>query len=217
MGSSRPLLSRVSPVMLILVTVVFVTVAPFLSVWMEFAGAGLCCFLLALLAGTGWRFWGRYIKIALPLVVIAFAFNWVSDWIMGWISTGVFDREVALAAVWPAVIIGLRFSISIFFSLLLVHVCSHEELVWGLARLSDRIFRTPVVGEVIALAVLSVPFFAEALSRVKRFRDIPAAIAGVFAESQRIVSHPVKIGAKKPGWVLLSASIVVLAAAVVIK
>jgi len=217
MEKTRAPLSAFSPVMLILITVVLVAVVPFLTLWYEFAGAGLCCVILAILGYAGWKFWRRFFKIALPLVTAAFLFNWTNEWMISWISTGVLDRVAALEAIWPAVVISMRFGISIFFSLLLVHVCSRDELVWGLAKLSDRLFRTPVVGEVVALAVLSVPFFAESLSKVKRFRDIPEAIASVFTDAQSIVSHPVKTGAKKPGWLLFSASVLLLIASVIIR
>ncbi|MBD3286292.1 hypothetical protein GF359_07075 [candidate division WOR-3 bacterium] len=217
MSAVRSPLSRVTPVMLIIVTVILVALVPFLTSWIEFAVAGICCSVLAILGRTGWKFWKRYAKIALPFIIVAFIFNWVSGWVVVWVSAGVFNKGLVSDALLPSAMVGVRFGIGIFFSLLLVCVCTHEELIWGLARLSDRLFRTPVVGEVIALAVLSVPFFAEAFSRIKRLRDIPSAVASVFKESDKIVSHPVKIDARRPGWLLLSVSVAGLIAAIVVK
>lgn len=205
MTPNRGLLSRISPVMLIAVTILFITIVPFLSRWEEFAGAGALCVVLAFLGRAGWRFWGRYLKISLPLIVLSVFFNWF------------LNRSQGADAVWTASIIGARFALALFFSLLLVYVCTREELVWGLAKLSEKLFRRPVIGEVLALALLSIPFFLESLSKVKRWKEIPEAVAGVFGDAQGIVTHPIEIKGKQPGWVLFSASVVLLAAAVVVR
>lgn len=105
---------------------------------------------------------------------------------------------------------------ALFFSLLLVHVCTHEELVWGLGKLSEKLFRRPVIGEVLALALLSVPFFLDSLSKVRRWKDLPEAVARVFRDARNIAAHPVLITGKRPGWALLSVGILSLAAAVVV-
>jgi energy-coupling factor transporter transmembrane protein EcfT len=202
--TSSPL-SRVSPVMLIVVTILFIAIVPFLSGWYEFAGAGLLVLILAVLGKTGWRFWGRYLKISLPLVILSTFFNWL------------LNRSQGTDAVWSALTIGGRFALALFFSLLLVYICTHEELVWGLARLSLRLFRRPAIGEVLALALLSIPFFLESLSKVRRWKDLPKAVADVFSQSQGIVAHPIEVKGKRPGWLLLSAGVVLLAAAVVVR
>lgn len=159
----------------------------------------------AILGRAGWRFWGRYLKISLPLVVLSVFFNWF------------LNRSQGADALWSALTIGGRFALALFFSLLLVYVCTHEELVWGLARLSEKLFRRPVIGEVLALALLSIPFFLESLSKVKRWKEVPKAIGDVFGEAQGIVTHPIEITGKRPGWALLSVGIISLAAAVVVR
>ena len=205
MTPNRGLLSRISPVMLIAVTILFITIVPFLSRWEEFAGAGALCVVLAFLGRAGWRFWGRYLKISLPLIVLSVFFNWF------------LNRSQGADAVWTASIIGARFALALFFSLLLVYVCTRAELVWGLAKLSEKLFRRPVIGEVLALALLSIPFFLESLSKIRRWKDLPKAVASVFVEAQAIVTHPIRIIGKRPGWVLLSIGIFLLTLAVVVR
>jgi energy-coupling factor transporter transmembrane protein EcfT len=205
MSTTRPPLSRVSPVTLIAATILLIAIAPFCSRWYEFAAAGALCVVFAILGRAGWRFWGRYLKISLPLVVLSVFFNWF------------LNRSQGTDALWSALTIGGRFALALFFSLLLVYVCTHEELVWGLARLSEKLFRRPVIGEVLALALLSIPFFLESLSKVKRWKEVPKAIGDVFGEAQGIVTHPIEITGKRPGWALLSVGILSLAAAVVVR
>lgn len=205
MKKTHTLLSRISPVMLIVATILFISIVPFLSGWYEFAGAGLLVLILALLGQTRWRFWARYLKISLPLVILSTFFNWF------------LNRSQGMNAVWSALTTGGRFALAIFFSLLLVYICTHEELVWGLARLSERLFRRPIVGEVLALALLSIPFFLESLSKVRRWKDLPKAVADVFSQAQGIITHPIEIKGKRPGWLLLSAGVVLLTAAVVVR
>lgn len=218
MRKTRGLLSCISPVMLIVATILFIALAPFCSRWYEFAGAGLLVVVLSVLAGTGWRFWGRYLKISLPLIILSVFFNWALNLPDGiktlWSSSALFTNPANLQSFFQATAIGVRFGLAIFFSLLLVHVCTHRELVWGLAKLSGKLFRRPVIGEVLALALLSVPFFLQSLSGVRRWKDIPDAIAGVFHEARSIVSHPVEITGKRPGWLLLSTGVLLLATAV---
>lgn len=205
MSTARPPLSRVSPVTLIVATILLIAIAPFCSRWYEFAAAGALCVVFAILGRAGWRFWGRYLKISLPLIVLSVFFNWF------------LNRSQGADALWSALTIGGRFALALFFSLLLVYVCTHEELVWGLARLSEKLFRRPVIGEVLALALLSVPFFLDSLSRVRRWKDLPESVARVFREARSIVTHPIEITGKRPGWALLSVGILFLAAAVVVR
>lgn len=205
MSTTRSLLSRNSPVMLIVATILFISIVPFLSRWYEFAPAGLLVLILAVLGRAGWKFWGRYLKISLPLVILSTFFNWL------------LNRSQGIDAVWSALTTGGRFALALFFSLLLVHICTHEELVWGLARLSEKLFRRPIIGEVLALALLSIPFFLESLSKVRRWKDLPKAVADVFSQAQGIVTHPIEIKGKRPGWLLLSASVVLLTVAVVVR
>ncbi len=205
MSTTRPPLSRVSPVTLIVATILLIAIAPFCFRWYEFAAAGALCVVFAILGRAGWRFWGRYLKISLPLIVLSVFFNWF------------LNRSQGADALWSALTIGARFALALFFSLLLVYVCTHEELVWGLARLSDKLFRRPVIGEVLALALLSIPFFLESLSKVRRWKEVPEAVARVFREAQAIVTHPIRIIGKRPGWVLLSIGIFLLTLAVVVR
>lgn len=220
MKSRRSLLSRISPVMLILETVIFIVVVAFLERWEEFAAVGVLCVVLSLLGRTSVKFWVRYLKITLPLVLISVFFNWIIFLPSGFktlLNPGVFVQPENLEALWQAVKIGLRFGLALYFSLFLVHVCSHEELVWGLAKLSERFFRKPVIGEILALALLSVPFFLESLAKVRRWSKLPEAVAEVFREAQTIVSYPVEIKDKKPGWMLLAVSAAFLTMAVILK
>lgn len=214
-------LSGISPVMLIVVTILLIALVPFLGRWEEFAAAGILCVFLAVAGKTDGGFWLRFAKVSLPLVVLSAAFNWILLFEGGaktfFSFNWTFTDPRNLSVLWTALAIGARFALALFFSLLLVHVSTHQELIWGLGRLSDRIFSSPVTGEVLALALLSVPFFLESLSRIRRWREIPQAIADVFSEARTIVSHPVKIGRKRPGWVMLTVSVFLLTAAVVFR
>lgn len=198
-------LSRISPPMLIVSTLLFIALAPFLSRWFEFAGAGAVILASSILGRAGLRFWLRFAKIALPLVILSVLANWL------------INRSQGTTALWDAMAVGGRFAVAIFFSLLLVHVCTHQELVWGLGRLSDRLFKKPVIGEILALALLSVPFFMDSLSKVRKWNQIPKAVAKVFEKSRKITAHRIKITGKRPGWLLLASGVLMLAAAVVIR
>lgn len=220
MKSSHSLLSRISPVMLILVTIIFICVIAFLSRWEEYAAAGVLCLVLSILGRTSGKFWGRYLKIALPLTSLSFFFNLIVLLPSGF-KTLVNPQFILvpenLRIIWQAGQIGLRFALAIFFSLLLVHICSHDELVWGLARLSDKLLKKPVIGEILALALLSVPFFLDSLAKVRRWRELPESVAAVFKEAQSITAHPMAVKNKKPGWVLLSVSAFILILALIVK
>jgi energy-coupling factor transporter transmembrane protein EcfT len=191
--------------MLILVTVVLIIASSFCSRWEEFACALGGCIVLSILGRAGWKFWGRYLKLSFALVLLSVFFNWFMNYRQG------------VQALWPALGIGGRFALALFLSLLLVHVCTHDELVWGLARLSEKLFRSPITGEILALSLLSVPFFLDSLSKVRRWKDLPGSVASVFRESQLISSHPVEISGKRPGWVLFSLSAISLVAAVIVR
>jgi len=220
MASARAPLSRISPVMLIVASVLFIAVVVFLTRWYEFAAACALSAVLAVLGRAGWRFWRRYLKVALPLVVLSVFFNWLVGLPGGirvlWPLGDLFKSSENIEPLWKALVIGGRFALAVYFSMLLVHICTHEELVWGLARLSERLFRRPVVGQVLALALLSVPFYLESLSRVRRWSEVPKAVARVLGEAQTLVSHPVEITGKQGGWLLFAVGVVCLAAAVVV-
>ncbi len=162
----------------------------------------------------------RYLKISLPLVILSAFFNWIL-FLPGGVKTlwsgSLFQSAEHLDALWRALVIGGRFGLALYFSLLLVEICSHDELVWGLAWLSNKLLRRPVIGEILALAVLSVPFFLDSLSRVRKWKELPRAVARVFGDARSILAHPVKITAKKPGWVLLVSGVILLASAVVVR
>ncbi len=217
MGEKRSQLSRVSPVMLIVLVMIYIAAVPFISRWEEFCAAVLIACFFSIIGKTGFAFWSRYLKLSLPLILLSAFFNWIVYLPQGFKSLAdpaLFTSKANLDCLWNAAIVGGRFALALFFSFLLVHICTHEELVWGLARISDKIFRKPVIGEVLALALLSVPFFLDSLSKVKRWGDVPGSVARVFDESRLITTHPIQITGRRPGFVLLSMSVALLVFAV---
>lgn len=220
MGDKRSLLSRVSPAMLIVLTVILIAAVPFINRWEEFCAAVLILCISSVFARTSLLFWGRYLKLSLPIVLLSVFFNWVLYLPQGFKSFNdplLFTATQNMDLLWNAAIIGGRLAVALFFSFLLVYICTHDELVWGLARISDKIFHKPVVGEILALSVLSVPFFLDSLSRVKRWADVPRSVARVFDESRSITSNPVIITGKKPGFLLLPFSLALLVSAAVYR
>ncbi len=220
MGDRRSLLSRVSPAMLIVLTVVFIAAVPFLNRMEEFCAAAVLLVVSSLFGRTGLPFWSRYMKLSLPIIVLSVFFNWILYLPHGFkslVDPALFVSSQNLDVLWKALIVGGRLALALFFSFLLVHICTHDELVWGLARISDKIFHKPVVGEILALSLLSVPFFLDSLSRVKRWADVPRSVARVFDESRSITTHPVQITGKRPGFVLFPISVALLVVAVVYR
>lgn len=220
MNRLHTVFSTISPAVLITSATMFIALSLFLNRWEELILAAAIIVVSSVLGRTGIIFWLRYLKLSMPLVLLSVVFNWITflpEGFSSFLNPKTLTQPGSLDLLWKALMIGARLSFAIFLSLFLVHICSHEELVWGVAKLSKKIFSKPQIGEVLALSLLSVPFFLENLSKVRKWRDIPQAIPEVFVKSQSITAHPVEIEAKKPGWFLLSLSVVSLVTVIIYR
>ncbi|GEM_PF-2132983 len=216
----RGVLSQISPLTLIAAIVVLIMLVPFLSQAYEFIAVGVLVAFLAVLGKAGWKFWVRYLKLSFPLVVLSLVFNWILFLPSGLHSLwgkALFSSSENLRAFYNALVIGGRFSLALFFSFFLLHISTRDELVWGLAEVSEKLFRSPATGEVLALTLLSAPFFLESLSKVRKWRQVPVAIAEVFHTAQTMQAPSRTLLPKKSGLGFLITCVFCLAAAVVLK